>query len=57
MKSIDKRPLGILISFDLYQVFQDALEELENLAAAEEALRDPSPNLPWDEVKRDLGLL
>ena len=57
MKSIDKRPLGILISFDLYQAFQDALEELENLAAAEEALRDPSPNLPWDEVKRDLGLL
>ena len=57
MKSIDKRPLGILISFDLYQAFQDALEELENLAVAEEALRDPSPNLPWDEVKRDLGLL
>ena len=57
MKSIDKRPLGILISFDLYQAFQDALEELENLAAAEESLRNPSPNLPWDEVKRDLGLL
>ena len=57
MKSIDKRPLGILISFDLYQVFQDALEELENLAAAEEALRNPSPNILWDEVKSDLGLL
>lgn len=57
MKSIDKRPLGILISFDLYQAFQDALEELENLAATEESLRKPSPNLPWDEVKRDLGLL
>ncbi|MBI5481084.1 MAG: type II toxin-antitoxin system prevent-host-death family antitoxin [Deltaproteobacteria bacterium] len=37
----------------------ELLEELEDrldLEAAREALREPGPNIPWEKVKRDLGL-
>ncbi|MEN9293956.1 MAG: hypothetical protein RIT31_721 [Actinomycetota bacterium] len=29
---------------------------IEDLRAYDESIRDASPNIPWDEVKRDLGL-
>ena len=34
----------------------DALEEIEDIAAYDAAMADPSPNIPWEEVKRQLGL-
>jgi len=47
---------AVLISVAQYEEFLDAVEELADIAAAEEALRDPGPSIPWEKVKKDLGL-
>jgi len=31
-------------------------EDKEDLAAARKALKEPGPNIPWEKVKKDLGL-
>ena len=49
-------PQAVLISVEQYEVFVDALEELEDISAAEAALRDPGPSIPWEKVKKELGL-
>ena len=47
---------AVLISFEQYQGFLEAMEELDDIAAAEKSLRESGPNIPWDDVKKDLGL-
>ncbi len=49
-------PKAVIIDFEQYERFLDAVEELEDIALAEESLRDPGPNIPWEKVKKDLGL-
>lgn len=48
---------AVLISIEQFEEFVEAVEELEDIAAAEEAMRDPGPSIPWEKVKKDLGLL
>jgi RHH-type rel operon transcriptional repressor/antitoxin RelB len=45
-------------SFYARQAIEEKIEELEDIALLEEALRtyDPSKNKPLDQVMRDLGL-
>lgn len=47
---------AVLISPQRYEELMDALEEIEDIIAVTAALEDPSPNIPWEEVKRQLGL-
>lgn len=47
---------AVLISPARYEQLMEALEEIEDAAAIEQSLADPNPNIPWDVVKRDLGL-
>ena len=47
---------AVLISFEQYQGFIEAIEDLDDIAAAEKSLRESGRNIPWDEVKKDLGL-
>ena len=47
---------AVLISPERYEQLMDALEEIEDVIAIKTALEDPNPNIPWDEVKRELGL-
>lgn len=47
---------AVLISPERYEELMDALEEIEDMAAYDSAMTDPSPNIPWEEVKRQLGL-
>jgi antitoxin Phd len=47
---------AVLISPERYEELMDALEEIEDMAAYDAAMADPSPNIPWEEVKRQLGL-
>jgi antitoxin Phd len=47
---------AVLISPKRYEELMDALEEIEDIIAVTAALEDPSPNIPWEEVKRQLGL-
>lgn len=47
---------SVLISVEQFEEFLEAVEELDDIAAAEEAMREPGPNIPWGKVKKDLGL-
>jgi prevent-host-death family protein len=47
---------AVVISMAQYEEFLNAVEELEDIALAEEALRDSGPSIPWEKVKKDLGL-
>ena len=47
---------AVLISPERYEELMDALEEIEDMEAYDSAMADTSPNIPWDEVKRQLGL-
>lgn len=49
------RPVAVLISPEEYERMLDALEELEDVAAFDEALAEEGPNIPWAQVKADLG--
>ena len=53
---IESSTKAVLISFEQYQGFLEAMEELDDIAAAEKSLRESGPNIPWDDVKKDLGL-
>jgi antitoxin Phd len=33
----------------------DALEEVEDIAALDDAMAEEGPNLPWEQVRADLG--
>jgi prevent-host-death family protein len=48
---------AVLISPARYEQLMEALEEIEDAEAIRRSLADPNPNIPWDVVKRDLGLL
>lgn len=39
----------------VYDRMVDALEELEDIAAFDEAMAEEGENLPWEEAKRALG--
>jgi len=47
---------AVLISPERYEELMDALEEIEDMEAYDSAMVDTSPNIPWEEVKRQLGL-
>lgn len=50
-------PVAVLISPALYREMIEAMEELEDIEAFDEAKSSGETPIPWDEVKRDLGLL
>ena len=47
---------AVLISPERYEELMDALEEIEDMMSYDSAMADTSPNIPWEEVKRQLGL-
>jgi len=46
---------AVVISPEQYVRMLDALEESEDLAAFDEAIQEEGPNIPWAQVKADLG--
>ena len=55
MLELDGGEYACLISSDQYEGFLSTEEELEDLRAVEESMQDPGPNIPWEQVKKDLG--
>ncbi len=53
---VNGEALAILINSERFYELVEAEEEIEDLRAYDESIRYASPNIPWDEVKRDLGL-
>lgn len=49
------RPAAVLISPDRYERMLEALEDAEDGAAFDAAMAEEGPNIPWDQVKADLG--
>lgn len=47
---------AVLVSPEAYERMMEALEDAADQAAFDEAMADEGPNIPWAEVKADLGL-
>jgi prevent-host-death family protein len=50
-------PVAVLISPTLYQEMLEAMEELEDTEAFDQAMLSNEKLIPWDSVKKELGLL
>ena len=48
--------VAVVISPELFEELVSAQEELEDIAAVDEAQKDNSPGIPWEEVKKGLAL-
>ena len=46
---------AVLVSPERYDQLMDALEESEDVAAFDAAMAEEGPNVPWAQVKADLG--
>ncbi|WP_234301191.1 type II toxin-antitoxin system Phd/YefM family antitoxin [Sphaerospermopsis aphanizomenoides] len=49
------RPAAVLVSPEQYAEMVAALEEVEDVAAFDAAMAEEGPNIPWEQVKADLG--
>ena len=49
------RRAAVVVSPDHYDEMFEALEESQDVAAFDLALAETGPNIPWEQVKRDLG--
>lgn len=47
--------VAVVVSPEFYHRALDALEEAEDVAAFDAAMAEEGPNLPWAQVKADLG--
>jgi PHD/YefM family antitoxin component YafN of YafNO toxin-antitoxin module len=49
------RRAAVLVSPERYDELMEALEEAEDVVAFDSAMAEEGPNIPWDQVKADLG--
>ena len=49
------RPAAVLVSPERYELLIAALEDAEDAAAFDQAMAEEGPNIPWEQVKADLG--
>lgn len=49
------RPAGVLVSPERYQQLIAAEEDADDVAAFDAAMNEEGPNIPWTQVKADLG--
>ncbi|HEY5785650.1 MAG TPA: type II toxin-antitoxin system Phd/YefM family antitoxin [Microlunatus sp.] len=47
--------VAVIVSPEFYHRALDALEEAEDVAAFDAAIAEEGPDLPWAQVKADLG--
>lgn len=46
---------AVVVSPEQYERMIEALEDAEDVAAFDEAMAEEGPDIPWDQVKADLG--
>lgn len=51
------RPAAVLISPERYDELMTAFEDSTDAAAFDSAMREEGANIPWEQVKSDLGLV
>jgi antitoxin Phd len=49
------RPAAVLVSPERYEELMEALKEAEDVEAFDAAMVEEGANIPWEEVKADLG--
>lgn len=49
------RAQAVVVSPEEYERLREAAEELDDVTAFDEAMREEGANLPWEQVKADLG--
>jgi antitoxin Phd len=49
------QPAAILISPDRYEQMMQAFEEVQDMASFDDAMSEEGDNIPWEQVKADLG--
>jgi antitoxin Phd len=49
------RPAAVLLSPERYEELMDALEASEDVVAFDAAMAEDGDNIPWEQVKVDLG--
>ena len=47
--------VAVVISPELFEELVSAQEELEDIAKVDEAMKDKSPGIPWEQVKKRLA--
>jgi PHD/YefM family antitoxin component YafN of YafNO toxin-antitoxin module len=47
--------VAVVISPELFEELVSAQEELEDIAAVDEAMKDKSPGIPWEQVQKELA--
>jgi len=49
------RLAGVLLSPERYEQLMAAFEDAEDVLACDAAMAEEGPNIPWEQVKADLG--
>ena len=49
------KPAAVVVSPEQYERMREALEDAEDAEAFDEAMAEEGPNIPWAQVKADLG--
>ena len=49
------RAQAVVVSPEHFEAMRDALEEVEDARAFDEAMLEEGDNLPWEQAKADLG--
>lgn len=49
------RPAAVVVSPERYEQLLEAQEEIDDLAAFDAALAEEGDNIPWEQVRSDLG--
>ena len=49
------RRAAVVVSPEQYERMMEALEDAEDVAAFDGAIAEEGPNIPWAQVKTDLG--
>ena len=49
------RPAAVVVSPERYEQLLEALEEAEDVVAFDEAMAEGGDNIPWEQVRADLG--
>jgi len=51
------RPVAFLVNPSLFEKFLENVEELADIAVFDESDKDYNSAIPWESVKKDLGLV
>jgi len=49
------QPAAVLVSPERYEQLLEALEEAEDVVAFDAAMAEEGKNIPWEQVRADLG--